>query len=127
MLIFTKKNWENSMLYSLDDLEHGNWNKIVFLMTVDSSKAFIINPSGLYYKQIMIVIWQLLWWVGNCDIDFINFCHCQVEYFKISNLSKRLKFFGQLSKELKLKPKLTKYIKTEWKQSNIQWNFVNLH
>jgi hypothetical protein len=27
-------------------------------------------------------------WVGNCDIDFLNFRHCQVQNFKISNLSK---------------------------------------
>jgi hypothetical protein len=52
-------------------------------------KAFIINPSGLYYKHIMIVIWQLSWWVGDCDIDFINFRHCQAKYVTISNQSKR--------------------------------------
>ncbi len=73
--------------------------------------------------------------MGNCDIDFLNFCHCQVQNFKISKLWTKLKFCSHLLKVPKVKPKVTKYFETSWKPSVIllkccemllvSWNLIN--
>ncbi len=76
--------------------------------------------------------------LGNCDIDFFNFCHCQVQNFDISNLFKQNRNFAvYFWKHRKRNWKSTKYIATEQKQCIIPikfceillvlWNFVNFH
>jgi hypothetical protein len=74
--------------------------------------------------------------VGNCNIDFLNFCHRQVRNFKISNLYKRKWNFGAIFwKYWKQNWKSTKYFTTSRKpsvialkfheMSSVSWNFIN--
>ncbi len=66
--------------------------------------------------------------LGNCNIDFFNFCHCQVWNFKILNQSERNQNFAiNFWKHRKRKQKLTKYIETERKQTIIPQNFMKFH
>ncbi len=66
---------------------------------------------------------QRHWYVGNCDIHFFNFRHCQVKNFQILNQSKwdwnfTAKFWNHQ------KRKLTKCNNSEWNQRITLWNFV---
>ncbi len=74
--------------------------------------------------------------VGNCDIDFLNFCHRQVQNFKIWNLYEWNPNFGVIFwKFWKQSQKSTKCFKMSqkpWviplkfhKMSLISWNLVN--
>jgi hypothetical protein len=74
--------------------------------------------------------------VGNCDIDFLNFCHRQVQNFKISNLYKQKWNFGAIFwKYWKQNWKSTKYFTTSRKpsvialkfheMSSVSWNVIN--
>ena len=56
------------------------------------------------------------YFLGNCDIDFFNFCHHQVWNFNISNQSKWDQNFAfNFQKHRKQTQKITKYAKTEQK------------
>ncbi len=62
--------------------------------------------------------------VGNCDIDFLNFRHCQVRNFKILNLYEWNQNFGVIfQKYQKQNWKSTKYFTTSWKPSVIHLKF----
>jgi hypothetical protein len=74
--------------------------------------------------------------VGNCNINVLNFCHCQVWNFKILNLYEWNQNFGAVfQKYQKQNQKSTKYFTTSWKPSVIplkfhemslvSWNLVN--
>ncbi len=74
--------------------------------------------------------------LSNCDIDFLNFCHCQVWNFKISNLCKWNHNFGVIFWKYQVRNwKSTKYFETSWKLSVIPlefhemslvlWNLIN--
>jgi len=61
--------------------------------------------------------------LGNCDIDFFNFCRCKVQNFKILNLYKwNQNFRGIFWNFTKVKPIVNKVLQnfTKW-----NWNFVN--
>ncbi len=62
--------------------------------------------------------------VGNCEIDFLNCCHRQVQIIEIVNQSERNQNFAvNFWKHWKQKRKSRKYIETERKQSIIPRNF----
>ncbi len=62
--------------------------------------------------------------IGNCDIDFLNFHHCQVWNFKILNLYEQNPNFGVIfQKYQKQNQKSTKYFKTSRKPSVIPLKF----
>ncbi len=74
--------------------------------------------------------------LGNCDINFLNFCDCQVWNFKISNLYEwNWNFAIIFWKYRRQNWKSTKYITTESRQSiiplklseimSVLWNLVN--
>ncbi len=74
--------------------------------------------------------------VGKWDIEFFNFCHCQVQNFEISNMFKWNQNFAVIFRKYrKQNQKLTKYITTKQKQNIIPltfheillvlWNLVN--
>ncbi len=66
----------------------------------------------LFIHALLIAINLMLKETGNCDIDFFNFCHRQVQNFGILNQSKSKllhhEFFSQLSKAPKAKVKTNK-------------------
>ncbi len=65
--------------------------------------------------------------LGNCDIDFLNFCHCQVQNFKIFNLYKWNLNFGVIfQKYWKQNGKSTKYFKTSQKPRVIPLKFLEM-
>ncbi len=67
---------------------------------------------------------NMLFALGNCDIDFFNFRHCQVWNFEILNLFERnLNFAVSFWKHWKQNQKSTKYITTEQKHSIIPIKF----
>ncbi len=77
-----------------------------------------------------------LWLVGNCDIDFFNFCHWKVRNFEISNQFERNRNFAVIfSKSQKQNWKFTKYFETSQKprvtplkfheMSSVLWNLIN--
>jgi len=56
--------------------------------------------------------------LGNCDIDFLNFCHCQVWNFEILNLFKWNWTYAVIFRKYqKQNRKPTMYIANEWKQN----------
>ncbi len=74
--------------------------------------------------------------VGNCDIDFFNFCHWKVWNFEILSLLERNRNFAVIfQKYQKRNRKSTKYFKTSQKPrvislkfheiSLVSWNVVN--
>ncbi len=74
-------------------------------------------------------LWHHFWsslmiLVGNCDIDFLNFRHCKLWNFRISNLYKWNQNFGVIfQKYRKQNRKSTKYFETSWKYSVIPLKF----
>ncbi len=71
--------------------------------------------------------WELLCWVGNCDIDFLNFCHHQVWNLEISNLHEWNWNFGIIfPKFRKRKRKSTKYFKISWNPCAIPLKFCEM-
>ncbi len=65
--------------------------------------------------------------LGNYDIDFFNICHCQIQNFKILNMStQNCNFAVNFWKHQKQKQKSTKYITTEWKQNLIPIKFLEI-
>jgi len=65
--------------------------------------------------------------VGNCNIDFLNFCHPQVQNFEISNLYKRNWNFGVIFRKYRKQNwKSTKYFATSWKPSVIPLKFCEM-
>jgi hypothetical protein len=56
-----------------------------------------------------------------CDIDFFNFCHCQVRNFKILNHFERdQNVVANFQKHWKWNQKLPKYITIEWNLSKMK-------
>ncbi len=89
-----------------------------------SNFVFLGKQNRLTFSQFLktpIIPWR--WREGNCNVDFFNFCHCQVLNFKISNQSTRdWNFAVNFWKHQK--QKITKYNKIEYNQSNLTWNFI---
>ncbi len=76
-------------------------------------------PEPVAYLQTSIV--------GNCDIDFFNFCHRQVQNFEISNMFEQNQNFAVVFRKYrKQNQKSTKYIATEQKQSIITLKFCEI-
>jgi hypothetical protein len=58
---------------------------------------------------------SMRYFLGNCDIDFFNFCHWKMRSFEILNLFKRSQNFAVIfQKYLKQNRKSTKYFKISW-------------
>ncbi len=118
----------------------GSWSCILLIMNEHNklecfSWQFIIAKcieaillSGPIHRlqrkcSFLNMVSQLL--LGNCDIDFFNFRHCQVWNFEILTQSKQNQNFTvNFQKHWKWKRKSTKYIETERKQTIIPRNFV---
>jgi hypothetical protein len=65
--------------------------------------------------------------LGNCDIDFLNFQHCQVQNFEISNLYEWNQNLGVIfQKYQKQNRKSTKYFTTIVKSCNFLLNSVKV-
>ncbi len=61
--------------------------------------------------------------VGNCNIDFFNFCHCQVWNFKILNLFEQNWYFPVTFWKYR---KSKKYFAISWKPSVIPLKFCEM-
>ena len=110
------------------------WLEIYFNVTSKGKVWYfqLDEPTICLNKEFLdIVAWMNLEediGLGNCDIDFLNFCHRQVWNFKILNLYKRNQNFGVIFWT-------TKYFATSWKPSVIplkfhemslvSWNLIN--
>ncbi len=80
-----------------------------------------------YFCRILSNTDKFRYILGNCDIDFFNFRHCQVWNFKISNLFERNWNFAVIFwKYWKRNWKSTKYFTTERKQSFIALKFCEI-
>ncbi len=66
--------------------------------------------------------------LGNCDIDFFKFWHCQVWNFKFLNLSEQDQNFAvNFWNHHRQKQKLTKCNESEQNKSITLWKFVRFH
>jgi hypothetical protein len=66
--------------------------------------------------------------LGNCDIDFFNFCHRQLQNFPIWNHSKwGPNFAVNFWNHHRQKQKLTKCNESEQNKSITLWKFVRFH
>jgi hypothetical protein len=82
------------------------------------------NPHMFGAKRVHWFTQTLIFWVGNSDIDFLNFRHRQVQNFKISNLFKwNWNFAVNFWKYWKHNWKSTKDIATEQQQCIIPIKF----
>ncbi len=63
------------------------WKKL----TIKIRKLLI---GGRYLRVLMVKVIIIAPLIGNCDIDFLNFRHCQVQNLKILNLFERNQNFG---------------------------------
>jgi len=109
-------------------------NRVYFSRTKSFGRKFmtLLHHNTLikikYFYQ-----WQLVWLnyltqmttpLGNCDIDFFNFCHWKVQNFEILNLSKRSQNFAVIFwKYWKRNQKSTKYFKISRKPRVIPMKF----
>ncbi len=63
--------------------------------------------------------------IGNCNFDFLNFCHCHVKKFEILNLYKQNWNFGVIFESTKSKTE-SQQITLKLHESLVlnHWNFM---
>ncbi len=77
----------------------------------------------LWLKMVIRISYIL----GNCNVEFFNFCHCQVQNFEILNLLEwNQNFAVNFRKHWKRNGESTMYIATEHKQSIIPIKFCEI-
>ncbi len=66
--------------------------------------------------------------IGNCNIDFLNFHHCQVQNFEILNLYEQNWNFGVIFESTKSKTKSQQStLKLQESLVLNHWNFMKCH
>ncbi len=103
-------------------------NKLEASLTDDA--RVIIYDSHMFIVQVIAPILNFVQpiGVGNCNIDFFNFCHRQYRSFQILNqLKQDWNFIVKFQNHRKGKQELSKYNEIEHNQIIMLWNFVTCH